>query len=166
MNAVINDMSTKEAAAAIRATLKKQYGWTSRQVSVQSDCYSMGSSIRVTIKDPAIYRADVEKVAEQYERIHRCEVTGDILGGCNRYVDVHYTSEALEARSVQYLPAVLKAVEERAQHGDNSLIPIDGTKYLLGKTQMDRLSLWSDSFLCEAYTAESIAHEIAGRLRA
>lgn len=159
-------MNAKEAASDIRATLKKQHGWTSKQVSVVSDVYSMGSTVRVMIKDPAVNIEDVKAVAEPHESIRRCEMTGDILSGGNMYIHVNYSSEAMDIRKNRYLPAVLKAIEERAQHGESSLIPIEGTKYLVGTTPYGLLSLWSDSFLCQANNAESIAREIACRLRA
>jgi len=82
-------------AAKIRTELKSRYGWTSRQISVKSDTFSMGSSIDVTIKATGIKLADVKAIAEQFDRVRRCEVTGDILGGGNRYVNVQFDWEFL-----------------------------------------------------------------------
>lgn len=156
-------MTTKEHAATIRAALKKQ-GISSQQVSVVSDCYSLGSAIRVTIKDPHINIVNVRQLAEPHELVHRCEVTGEILCGGNRYVTVEYTRDAIQARSQRYLPALTDAAAKRDQAHDNSLIPIEGTRYLLGKSPYGRFSLWSDSFLCEAYTLDGLAREIGARV--
>jgi hypothetical protein len=87
-------MNATEYAAQIRSTLKKAHGWSSRQVSVRSEYFSMGSSIDVIVKDPAIPLPVVKAVAEQAESIRRCEVTGEILSGGNRYVSVRYSHEA------------------------------------------------------------------------
>lgn len=158
-------MSTAEHAATIRQELKKKHGWNSRQVSVKSDCYSLGSSIDITIKDARINLSDVEAIADPHESIHRCEITGDILGGANRYVRVSYSHDAMTQRSERYIRVVKDAAAKRENESDNSLIPIEGTKYLLGKTQHGHFSLWSDSFLCQAYSPEEIAREIAVRVR-
>ena len=158
------NMTTTEHAAEIRTALKKR-GWNSRHVSVKSDCYSLGSAIRVTVKDPSINIEDVQQIAEPHECIHRCEITGEILGGGNRYVDVSYSSEALAVRSARYLPAVTEAAEKLAKTSENSLSCIEGTKYLLGKNQYDRYSLWSDTHLAECYDLAGIAREIAYRVR-
>jgi len=94
-----------EDAATIRAELKRR-GWSSRQVSVRSDSFSMGSSITVTIKAAGIPLATVREIAERAEHIHRCEVTGDILGGGNRYVSVHFDRTLLASVAVRFRPAL------------------------------------------------------------
>lgn len=88
--------STTDAAAAIRSELKT-LGITSRQVSVRTDSYSLGSSIDIRIKDASVPLSVVREVAERFEEVRRCEVTGEILSGGNRFVDVAYTSEVLDA---------------------------------------------------------------------
>lgn len=87
-------MSTKEHAAAIRAELKKN-GWSSRDVSVRAECYSMGSTIHVTIKNPGVPLSPVTRIAEVHERVDRCEHTGEILSGGNRFVRVGYDSRVM-----------------------------------------------------------------------
>ena len=61
--------TTTDAAALIRRTLRNDYGWSSRKVSVRADYFSMGSSIDVTIKDPAVDYRVVEAVAENCDAI-------------------------------------------------------------------------------------------------
>lgn len=79
---------TTERAAEIRKELKAK-GWNTRQVSVRTHLYSMGSSIYVTIKNPAIPLNEVKAIANAHERIDRDQF-GDILSGGNRFVFVKY----------------------------------------------------------------------------
>ncbi len=84
--------STTEAAKEIRQTLKK-LGYTSRQVSVRAQYFSMGSEITVKIKDITCNFAAIHEIAHAHARIHRCAYSGDILGGGNRYIDVSWDYE-------------------------------------------------------------------------
>ena len=150
--------STTDRAKEIRDTLKRKYGWTSRQVSVRREYFSMGSSIDVVIKDPTIPIKPVEEIANAHEDISRDEYTGEILSGGNRYVHVAYDSDALRSRASAYLPGVEAAL---AQANGSSLIPVEGTKYMVGRDQFDRPTLWGDTFLHTGYDAQSIANHIA-----
>lgn len=92
----------KSAAAAanrIRTELKALFGWTSRDVSVRADSYSMGSTIRVTIKTARVIAAEVERIANSEEDVRR-DHTGEILCGGNRFVDVSYSDELMAALAV------------------------------------------------------------------
>jgi hypothetical protein len=91
----VERLTTTERSAAIRADLKKILGATAREVSVRCDKYSMGSSIYVTVKTGAIALAAVEAIANQYESVARCEMTGEILNGGNIYMHVEYSDAAL-----------------------------------------------------------------------
>lgn len=95
-------MTTTEAAAQIRKTLKA-HGWTSRDVSVRSDLYSMGSTIRVLVKSPAVDMATVRDIAEKFSRVSRCEATGEILNGGNRFVEIDWARPVVEAISAGLL---------------------------------------------------------------
>lgn len=90
-------ISAADAAKTIRTNLKKLYGITSRQVSVRSESFSGGSSISISINDPSVDAKEVKNLAEGHESISRCEMTGEILSGCNRYVNVGYSEKAVEA---------------------------------------------------------------------
>lgn len=75
----------------------KAAGISSRQVSVRSDSFSGGSAIHVKVRDLAVDVALVTEIAKGSERIDRCEFSGDILSGCNRYVTVDLDSDAVRA---------------------------------------------------------------------
>lgn len=85
-----------EAAKTIRTKLKAM-GLGQKQVSVRSESYSGGSSIRVYIKDVTIPKAKVEAVANEQQEVHYCEYTHEILSGGNRFVFVDYDYEAMRA---------------------------------------------------------------------
>jgi hypothetical protein len=80
---------TAEASKTIRAALKGA-GYGTKQVSVRNDSYSMGSTVHVRIKDPAVPLAKVEAIANRSERVDRDEATGEILSGGNMFVEVSY----------------------------------------------------------------------------
>ena len=141
-------MNATEYAAQIRSTLKKAHGWSSRQVSVRSEYFSMGSSIDVIVKDPAIPLPVVKAVAEQAESIRRCEVSGEILSGGNRYVSVRYSHEAQQTIGARYIEAVQKAVEA-VTPASSRLEPIGDTGFLVGRPNAWLLTLWGpDSAGC------------------
>ena len=102
--------STKERAAAIRKRLKDS-GWNAKMVSVRCHHYSMGSSIYLTIRNPAV-NAELAKqiAAEEGESIRRCEASGEILSGGNTFVHVDHTPEARAALQNRYLEAVRTAM--------------------------------------------------------
>jgi hypothetical protein len=100
-------MTRNEKTAAIRAELKKR-GWNSRQVSVRGENCTYSSAIRVVVKDPQVPLSVVRRIAEQHERVRRCEITHDILSGGNTFVDVEYASEVLEP----YIKAILPKIPE------------------------------------------------------
>ena len=118
--------TTTESAAEIRAAYKLK-GWSSRMVSVRTEYFSMGSAIQVTIKSPEVNEAEAKRIAEGAERIHRCEITGEILGGGNRYVSVDHSEGCREIMARRFLGALNDALAElRASGEPNRLIPIAG----------------------------------------
>jgi len=125
--------STTDRAAQIRAALKAK-GWSSRDISVKAEYYSMGSSLHIRIKNPAVPLAPVEAIANAHESIDRDQF-GDILSGGNRFVHVGYTSEALDVLASRYAADVTAAKVELDGYGPatTSLVPIAATGYLLGR---------------------------------
>jgi len=110
-------MLTKEKTAAIRQKLKKEYGYTGRQVSVRAENYSLGSSINVTIKDETVNYQAVKDAAEDHEKIRRCEITHEILGGGNTYVHVEYDHDLVRAKA----DSLREMVEEVAANDSQKL---------------------------------------------
>ncbi|WP_436890275.1 hypothetical protein [Mammaliicoccus sciuri] len=76
--------TSQDIAKEIRTELKKELGYTNRQISVKNNW----SSIDVVIKDESVDREAVEKIAYPLEEVDRCEITGEILAGGNTFVFV------------------------------------------------------------------------------
>ena len=153
--------TTTQQAALIRHTLKQEYGWTSHQVSIKTDYFSMGSAIRIEIKDSAVPLPTVKAVAEQAERIRR-DSFGEILSGGNTYVTVSYSSEVLDIFGRRYADAVQRAVNQ-LEPGSSGLEPVEGTGFLVGKPDAYRLTLWdreSAGMIQEANTVDTLAKTI------
>lgn len=142
-----------EHAAEIRQTLKSRHGWSSRQVSVRAEYFSMGSAIRVEIRDAAIPLPTVKAIAECAESIRR-DGLGEILSGGNRYVTVRYSDPVMKILGRRYADAVERAVAALPAGDDRRLEPIEGTPFLVGRPQPGRLTLWD-------MDAGAIAHEMS-----
>lgn len=157
-------MTTTDRAAAIRKALKAK-GWSSRKVSVRADYYSMGSSINVSIKDPDVPLDAVKKIAEGHESISRCEMSGEILSGGNRFVHVAYdystAEKEIKARYSGILGVAGLIVDlNRNTPNSNVLEPIADTGYLMGTGNGGHgYSLWkSDAgHIRTAYEAVDLA---------
>jgi hypothetical protein len=91
---------TTDAAKEIRNEYKK-LGWSSRMISVKSDIYSMGSSINVRAKHPAVDIEKAKEIAENYQKVDRCPVTQEILSGGNMYVFADGDSKAIAGYFVE-----------------------------------------------------------------
>ena len=152
--------TTTDRAVQIRAAYKTK-GWSSRDISVRAEYYSMGSSLHVRIKNPAVPLAVVEAIANEHESISRDQF-GDILSGGNTYVHVGYSSEASAALAARVLPALQAAEVELMQADDNSLIPVAGTPFKLGfggnhYGSRNGRSLWKDGHIQSANSIEYLA---------
>ena len=153
-------MTTTEHAAHIRQTLKTRHGWSSRDVSVRADYYSMGSSIRIHIKNPNVSSEAVKAIAEQAEHIDYCAYSGEILGGGNTYVHVRYSHEAQTIIGRRWTDAVQRAVNV-VEPGSNVLQPVEGTEFLVGRPHQYRITLWDrDRYLGEGGNVDQIAETI------
>ena len=76
-----------ELAKEIRSELKKELGLNSRNVSVRCPHYGC---IRVEVKnkDTQKHYEAIKAIAKKYEKVDRCESTGEILSGGNTYIFV------------------------------------------------------------------------------
>lgn len=129
-------------AVALRQTLKRTLGYTSRDVSVRAD----GSALRVVIKRVTIAREKVEALARPYEAIHRCDITGEILSGGNRYVTVDYSQAAQDVLTATWRDAVDQAVRALDREDAlGNLMPVAGTPFMVGYGWNSRLlQVWRD----------------------
>lgn len=118
-------MNTTERAKLIRQALKSKLGLSPRDASVRSDWFSMGSSINVRLKNTdkanAVALGLVEKIASEHQSIRRCEMTGEILSGGNRYVSVDRIHEGSKAIAQPFLAAAERAM---AEAGGSAILPV------------------------------------------
>jgi len=99
-----------EKAKLIREQFKK-LGINSRQVSVTAPYYG---SIRVSVKDLSVNIEQLQQIASQYETVHYCHVSQEILSGGNTFVSVSYDWKVLaEAKKTEEYKALEKMVEEK-----------------------------------------------------
>jgi hypothetical protein len=78
-------MTYKEKRKAIAKALKDA-GYNSRRVSIRSK----GNSFRLIIRCGDVDPDQVERIARNYQTIHRCEATQEILSGGNTFVFVDW----------------------------------------------------------------------------
>lgn len=89
-------MTTKELATTIRGELKAA-GYSSKEVSVKAGAARYDTRIDITIKNAAIPMTTIEGVAKKYEKIDRCQYSGEILAGCNTYIFISHDYDVMQA---------------------------------------------------------------------
>ena len=92
-------VETKE----IKKELAKALNTKFNDFSVTSPHYS---SINIDIKT-LVSKSAVKEIAQKYEKIDRCEVTGEILSGGNTFVSVNY-----DLRKVNIDSALIAQIEQ------------------------------------------------------
>lgn len=121
----------------VAQTLRKKFkglGYTSKQISVTSDY----NSINVRVKDQSIDAEVIEKIGHQFERIRRCEATGEILSGANFFVFTAYDFQAeREMTETDAFKILLLEITE-------ALDPLDcGYGYEFGRYTVSKERPWS-----------------------
>lgn len=158
-----------EDAKQIRETLKREHGWNRNHVSVRASSFSMGSSISVEIKRADVDENVVREIALRAQRIDRCELTGDILAGCNRYVHVDYSTDARAELAGEYVPAVEKALAELETLDQNTHANIDGTELTISRAHgHDTVQVWGADgpwHINDCKHVEAIAFDVARMVR-
>lgn len=101
-------VTTDPVVLAIRTDLKA-IGYSAAKVSVRRRPGGIERSIHITIRDASVDHVKVAEIGDGYESIRRCEASGDILGGGNTYVWIHWSDEARAAKAAPFM--------ERAQRG-------------------------------------------------
>lgn len=117
------------AAATVRAAIKKELGLGPKDVSVRCENFAGGSSVNLRIRSERGFdaQARIREIAEGAERVSRCELTGEILSGGNRYVSVDLDADALRPLvASRYLDRVRAAWPTLKPHGGaNDWAPLD-----------------------------------------
>lgn len=159
------------AAAQVRAAIKSELGFNSRDVSVRCDNFSLGSSVDVTIKSAEAFdaRARVEALARGAENVRRCEATGEILSGGNRYVSIDYSAACREIIARRHVDAVAAAIEDFGRSGmaAGQWVEIKGTGGVFltlesGDWIAENLEAEQPGQRAMARTADELAFRVAG----
>lgn len=149
-------MSKTPTKADTLRTALKAAGYSARQVTVKYD----GSTLRVTVRDSAVSLSAVEKIAGSFERVRRCEASGEIFLGGNTYVDVAY-HESVVAPVAAAARAVIGTCPEG---GTVQVAPGFTACKALGRARSEYVSVTGPGFdemgetvWGDAYAAERIA---------
>ena len=86
-------MSITDKASEVRKALKEELGLSNRKVSVRGSYCGYSDALDVTVKDLMVDIKKVEKIANKFYDVDRCERSGEILQGGNTYVTVKYDWE-------------------------------------------------------------------------
>jgi hypothetical protein len=100
-----------EDAATIRKRIKSELGYGPKLVSVRCSNYSMGSSVKVTIRAGGLDCAKIRSIALLAEHIDRCPYSGDILSGGNRYVECGLDWQLVDALADKLKPEIENALD-------------------------------------------------------
>lgn len=150
--------SVAAAAKQIRTELKA-LGYSSKQVSVRSDSYSMDSSICVRVLSANVDMAKVKEIATAQQSVRHCETTGEILSGGNRFVDCEFHSDLKNATAALILPIMPTEASRSVCFGPYTIFVDDKSPahsrfvaYIPGGSPMDSHHCW---------TADELAHRLA-----
>ncbi len=98
----------KTKAQLLKSEIVSKTNLKAREISVTGSNCGYSSAINIEVKNERFPLSVVEKIANQYESIDRCEITHEILEGGNLYVDVSYKwdleiSEEFEAEILKVI---------------------------------------------------------------
>ncbi len=126
-------MSTTEKAAAIRTFLKNGLGLTNRDVSIKSDHSSISAKVK-TVKGAKVL-GEIKKAVKSAEHIERCEMTGEILSGCNTYCNTNLensvVTEMLPAIGNMFGPEILAGFRRALTEGVGCSFQFEKEDYIL-----------------------------------
>jgi len=148
-------------AQEIRNELKKR-GINSRRVSVRCS----HSSLDIRIKDLSVCAEEISKIAKQFERVDRCQYSGEILAGGNFFVSVCYSFDAgKEAEQTdlykEILTEVKSALEPLKDDGGGVELRGGAWAFLRNNGVGYQTTLpWTDNYWDLFWRAEELALEI------
>ena len=129
-----------ETARKMNEALKKA-GFNRRQVSVRHRRVLYDDDYRITVRDPKVSLLQIEEIVGEFESIRYDEYCGEILAGCNNYVNVERDHEH-PVDVTEILPLVKDALTKTLQNGCNQLVQLPTRRYLIGQQQTGSPDLW------------------------
>lgn len=107
-----------ERCKIIREELKKN-GINTKMVSVTGKSCGYSDSITVKIKDLKINKKLVDEIAIKQKEVSYCQVSGEILEGCNTYVFIDFDYDALKKETEKFLNLAKKTIEKNINLKEN-----------------------------------------------
>lgn len=148
-------------AENVRAELKKR-GINSRRVSVRCSCHSLD----IRIKDLSVCADMVREIAQQFERIDRCEYTHEILAGGNFFVSVCYDWKAESmVKATDDFKALHNEIEAKIQaiqrDSEGADLPggVVAFRHNMG-SQLKAIVPWTDNYWDHYGSSEDLALDI------
>lgn len=110
----------------------KSLGFKANDVSCRYNKYSMGSSHYIDILNPKLPKETIENYCLPLHKVDRCEVTGEILGGCNHYVFVKHDKKRCMVQILQ-LPEWEEVFKKLCDHdwSDNQTLVINNFRLFI-----------------------------------
>lgn len=124
---------------AARAALTAA-GFTGKQVTVLQERCTYSTALRFTVRDPSVALDRAREVAETFESIRRCEVSGEILSGGNTFVHVVHSESARAALAAPLVVAVTDACARSAAEPGPTIFRVEGTAWGVGR---ERAGQWA-----------------------
>ena len=129
-----------ETAQKMNDALKKA-GFNRRQVTVRHRRVLYDDDYRIKVHDPKVSLLQIEDIVGEFESIRYDEYSGEILAGCNNYVNVDRNEEH-PVDITQILPLVEPALTKAMQDGRNQVVQLPTRRYLIGQAQRGNPDLW------------------------
>ena len=129
-----------ETAQKMNDALKKA-GFNRRQVTVRHWRALYDDDYRNKVHDPKVSLLQIEDIVGEFESIRYDEYSGEILEGCNNYVNVD-RDEKHPVDITQILPLVEPALTKAIRNELNQVVNLPTRRYLIGLAQRGNPELW------------------------
>ena len=129
-----------ETAQKMNDALKKA-GFNRRQVTVRHRRALYDDDYRIKVHDPEVSLLQIENIVGEFESIRYDEYCGEILEGCNNYVNVD-RDEKHPVDITQILPLVEPALTKAIRNELNQVVNLPTRRYLIGRQQNGNPDLW------------------------
>ena len=120
-----------ETAQKMNVALKKA-GFNRKQVTVRHRRSLYDDDYRIKVRDPKVSLLQIEEIVGEFESIRYDEYSGEILEGCNNYVNVD-RDEKHPVDITQILPLVEPALTKVMQNDCNQVVNLPTRRYLIGR---------------------------------
>jgi len=133
-------LELKNKVQTIREELKK-VGFTTKQASVKAKSNGYDDYITITIKDLKASKSDIESIVNKYNKVEYCETSGEILQGCNTFVNVLFDYDVIEEASKEFLEIAQNVIKESKNNTNLYVVAETEDKYILYSAEYNEMRL-------------------------